>query len=134
MVEHHLFPHRAGHARQRRHPDAELPGRRGEIALPAHPGQRVALAKQEAVAELPVVGGGGAFVEQRQGQLAAAVRHFQQQRAVAARRVGGAQDGDVRHRLDPPFGVARREREVGDDRVARVGRVHGMVARPEMRS
>src|SRR3712207_7982527 len=49
-----LFPYTTLFRSQHRHLDAQLPRRRGEVGLPAHPGQGVALAEQEAVAGLPV--------------------------------------------------------------------------------
>ena len=58
-------------------------------------------------------------------ELAAAIGHVQQQRAVAARRIGGTQDHDVGGRFHFAVRIARRLGEIGDDGVAIVGRIEG---------
>ena len=62
-------------------------------------------------------------VEQLRRELRAAVGNIDQQGAVGAQRIGRAQQHDIGRRLDPALRVARRLVDVGDDRVARVGRV-----------
>jgi len=51
-------------------------------------------------------------------ELAAAIGHVQQQRAVAARGIGGTQDHDVGDRFHLAVRAARRLRKIGDDGVA----------------
>ena len=72
---------------------------------------------QEAVAEVRLRGrilhADGA-VEHAERDLAAAVRHVEQQRAVAAAGIDRPQQVEVRRALDEPLGVARSSVEVGD--------------------
>ncbi|MGY4358739.1 hypothetical protein ACVW0J_005232 [Bradyrhizobium sp. i1.7.7] len=71
-----------------------------------------------------IVGAGlGGIIEQLWRQLAAAIGHLEQQRAVAVSGIGGPQDHDVGGGCHLAVGATRREREVGDDGVAIVRRV-----------
>ena len=58
-------------------------------------------------------------------ELAAAIGHVQQQRAVATRGIGGPQDHDVGGGFHLAVRIARCLREIGDDGIAVVGGIEG---------
>ena len=94
--------------------------------LPAAPDHRVSRAHQEAIASVsipPDLVPHRGVIQHVEAQLPAPVDHVVQQHAVAAGRVGRAQDHHVGRGLHQPIGVARCQRQVGDARIVRVVRV-----------
>ena len=86
-----------------------------DIVLPPRPGHRVALAHQETVAEVLARGRvvrPGRAVEHAERDLAAAVRHIQEEAAIAS--AGGAKEIEVRGGLGEPLGIARGQAQIGD--------------------
>ena len=103
----------AGH----RHGEREETILARDVVLPAAPRDRVAVPHQEPVAELlraRRVGHADGAVEHPQRDLAAAVRDVEKEPAVAARRIDGPQQIEVRGGLDEPGAVARRQGQIRD--------------------
>jgi hypothetical protein len=64
-------------------------------------------------------------VQHAEGDLPAAVRHVQQQAAVAARGLDRPQQIESTGELHAPLGVARRAAEIADARVHGMAGIHG---------
>ncbi|MBW6399377.1 DUF1214 domain-containing protein [Roseomonas sp. HJA6] len=99
----------------------------GNISLPADPDQGEALTQQETVAGIapahqPI---GGAVIVELACELPAAVRRLDHQGAIAAEGLGGAQHDDLGDGLHSALRIAWRKSDVGNQRIARIGRVQG---------
>ena len=106
--------------------DAHEPVGRRHVVLPAAPRHGVAAAHQEAVAGIgrrTGVDRPGDTIEGRQRQPVAAVRRVEQQAMVAARRVLGSEDADIRGEMHEASLVARGQVDIGDDAVEGMRRV-----------
>ncbi len=128
-----FLAHAAGDAaaiRRVRHGRVQ-PDRAGQqIALPAAPYDGEAVALQEPVAgSRGIVASGCADVEHVQRDWVAAIDDVVEHRAVAARHLGGFQDGDVHGIRDLAGRVVWRERDVLDDGVVRIARIDFAVGR-----
>ena len=66
---------------------------------------------------------GDALVEGGDGELVAAVVDFEQQHAIAARKIGGLQQFDAGGIFDHAARIARREADVLDQSVGGIGRI-----------
>jgi len=110
-----LAAHPLGHPGHPRHRERHHAVAPRHVRLPADPGHRVAGAHQEAVAEVLARGRvvrPGRAVEHAERDLAAAVRHIQEEAAIAS--AGGAKEIEVRGGLDEPLGIARGQAQIGD--------------------
>src|SRR3990172_11674775 len=99
---------------------------RHQIALPAAPDDRVALAHEKAIAgvfDRARVVALGRIVEKRDDSLVAAVGRVEENLTVAARHVHGLQNTKIAGVLDAPAAVARRFAEIDDDFIKPVFRI-----------
>ena len=111
---------------RRRHREGHQPVLPRDVVLPAAPPDRVAPAHEEAVAEVlgrRRVGHPWRAVEHAERDLAAAIRDVEEEAAVAARRIAGPQDIEIRVALDQTRGAAGCCRQIGDGLVRRVRRM-----------
>ena len=100
------------------------------VPLPSHPEQGVALLHQRAVTELGFarrIGGVGRILKDRQNPLAAAIAGLVEKPAIAASRVEGLQQIEVRRELDQALRILRREIQVDDAAVLRPRRIEGEI-------
>src|SRR5882724_11618982 len=93
-----------------------------EIELPSHPGDRVALAHEEAVAVLAL-----AAVHNGENAATASVGNFKHYGMIAFVRVLWFQEIKVGGKLNLAIGVARRLVQIHNLPVVRVCRIHGEV-------
>ena len=102
----------------------------GHVVLPDAPDQAVSVAHHEAVARVRVGVGRriGRAVDVLQRQLLAAIEHIEQQSTVTVVGVHRLDDAEVCRKLHVAFRVARRQRDVRNGGILRIGRV-----RSEMR-
>ena len=99
--------------------DAHQPVDGRHVVLPAAPHDGVAVAHQEAVARIgrrTGVDRSRDAIEGRQRQAVAAVRHVEQQAMIAAPRVFGGQDADIRGEMHEAIAIARSQVDIGDAR------------------
>ena len=74
---------------------------------------------------------GRGIVQQAEGEVVAAVVDLEKDSVVTRGRVDRPQDVEVRRILDHPPGVARRQRDIGDDRIAGVVRIDFAMRAPD---
>ena len=133
IVRRELGASRDGDACRTRHVDPHQVVAALDVELPPDPDERVAQARQEAVAEIRFSGGveraAAAVTVER--HLPAAVDDVDERDAVRTARVARLEDVEVGRELDLARGVARRLVEPDDDLVAGVFRVDREVDRPD---
>ena len=118
-----LLAHHVGDAfDDRKARDQSIVPRR-DIALPAAPHQRKAVAHQEAVAGVLRMAALGRAVQPRHDQLVAAVGHIVHQPAIAARDIERLQDAELGLVLDVAARIARCPVEIDDTGIQRMRRI-----------
>ena len=115
---------RPGRQPCRRRVDPEQRG--GDVDLPSDPHQRVAVAHQQAVAEIGVGGRIVAWrgpIEPSQQRSTATVRDLEQQNAVALRRIRRAKHIEVGREAHAAIRITWRVIQIDDAGVVRIGRI-----------
>ena len=110
--------------------EPEQARRRGRVPLPGDFGDREAVAHQKAVAGMQRIGDclfARGAIEDAGRDRAAAIGHINDQRAVGAGRVGGAQQHEVAGEAHAAVTAARRKLQVVDRLAVRRLRVDGVV-------
>ena len=104
-----------------------------DIPLPAAPGERPAVAEQEAVARLDLLGRQGrrrGVIEHARHEFAPPIQHFKEQSPVPFGGVNGLHEAEVGGERRLPRIIPRRLVEIDDRRVRRVRGVNGEVDHP----